>query len=57
MIKAGITFVTLDELSGLTGISRERLRKIINHLAVKDKVCIASKREFPYGFYFKGQNL
>jgi DNA-directed RNA polymerase sigma subunit (sigma70/sigma32) len=49
--------VTLDELCKFTGISREKIRKIIHELAVKDKIPIRLKTEFPYGFYIKEQNI
>lgn len=48
---------SMEEIQELTGISREKMKKIIHELAVKDKVEIALKPEFPYGFYIKQQNI
>jgi hypothetical protein len=48
---------SMEEIQDITDFSREKIRKIIHELAVKDKVEIALKPEFPYGFYIKTEEL
>lgn len=45
--------VTLDELCNLTGISREKIKKIIYVLATRDHVPIGLLTSPPYRFYIK----
>jgi hypothetical protein len=48
---------TLDELFILTALSRDRLKKLIYELAVKDEIPISLNPEPPYRFSIKTQEL
>lgn len=48
---------SIDEIHRITGLSRDKVRKIIYILATKDKHPIALKTEAPYGFYMRNEEI
>jgi len=49
--------VGMEEMRDITCFSREKIKKIIYELVVKDEFPIALKTEFPYGFFMRTEKL